>query len=197
MTIDLIHKTISYYIIHFWMAKVHECPLAAVCTAVSGEAWKAVALGSFDCSRPQTWWESVSVLKSHKNPYQYYIQVQVTWESVSVLPWDSVCWKLNTFCTVLALDNVHWVYIWLLSLTKWLPQHYSIAWGYHHEKGVPLSHQNTPSRLPTKSCSVSRTWLYFNLKVLGKLQLGDEGMRGWGREGGCFIINHLLDQERY
>ena len=36
--IDLIHETISHYVIHFRMAKVHECPLAAVYTAVSGEA---------------------------------------------------------------------------------------------------------------------------------------------------------------
>ena len=54
--IDLIRETISYYVIHFRMAKAHECPLAAMCTAVSGEAWKAVALGSFDSPRPQTWW---------------------------------------------------------------------------------------------------------------------------------------------
>ena len=36
--IDLIRETISYYIIHFRMAKAHECPLAVVCMAVSGEA---------------------------------------------------------------------------------------------------------------------------------------------------------------
>jgi len=36
--IDLIRETISYYVIHLRMAKAHECPLAAVCTAVSGEA---------------------------------------------------------------------------------------------------------------------------------------------------------------
>ena len=33
--IDLIRDTISYYIIHFRMARAHECPLAAVCTTVS------------------------------------------------------------------------------------------------------------------------------------------------------------------
>ena len=32
--IDLIQDTISYYVIHFRMARVHECPLAAVCTIV-------------------------------------------------------------------------------------------------------------------------------------------------------------------
>ena len=36
--IDLIRETISYYVIHFRMAKAHECPLAAVCMVVSGEA---------------------------------------------------------------------------------------------------------------------------------------------------------------
>ena len=36
--IDLIHETILHYVIHFRMAKAHECPLAAVYTAVSGEA---------------------------------------------------------------------------------------------------------------------------------------------------------------
>ena len=36
--IDLIRETISHYVIHFRMAKAHECPLAAVYTAVSGEA---------------------------------------------------------------------------------------------------------------------------------------------------------------
>ena len=34
--------------------KAHECPLAAVHTAVSREAFKAVALGSFDSPRPRT-----------------------------------------------------------------------------------------------------------------------------------------------
>ena len=29
-TIDLIRETISHYVIHFRMAKAHECPLAAV-----------------------------------------------------------------------------------------------------------------------------------------------------------------------
>ena len=38
MLIDLIRETISHYVIHFRMAKVHELPLAAVYTAVSGEA---------------------------------------------------------------------------------------------------------------------------------------------------------------
>ena len=56
LPIDLIRETISYYVIHLRMAKAHKCPLAAVCTAVSGEAWKAVALGSFDSPRPRTWW---------------------------------------------------------------------------------------------------------------------------------------------
>ena len=37
-TIDLIRETISHYVIHFRTAKAHECPLAAVYTAVSGEA---------------------------------------------------------------------------------------------------------------------------------------------------------------
>ena len=36
--IDLIRETISHYVIHFRMAKAHECPLAAVYTAVGGEA---------------------------------------------------------------------------------------------------------------------------------------------------------------
>ena len=38
LPIDLIRETISYYVIHLRMAKAHKCPLAAVCTAVSGEA---------------------------------------------------------------------------------------------------------------------------------------------------------------
>ena len=36
--IDFICETISYYVIHFQMAKAHECPLAAVYTGVSGQA---------------------------------------------------------------------------------------------------------------------------------------------------------------
>ena len=35
--IDLIRDTISYYVIHFRMARADECPLAAVCTTVSRE----------------------------------------------------------------------------------------------------------------------------------------------------------------
>ena len=36
--IDLIRETISHYVIHFRMTKLHKCPLAAMYTALSGEA---------------------------------------------------------------------------------------------------------------------------------------------------------------
>ena len=36
--IDLIRMLIFDYVIHFWMAKAHKCPLAAVCTGVYEEA---------------------------------------------------------------------------------------------------------------------------------------------------------------
>ena len=36
--IDLICETISHYVIDFRMAKAHECPLAVMYMAVSGEA---------------------------------------------------------------------------------------------------------------------------------------------------------------
>ena len=65
--IDLIRETVSYYVIHFQMAKAHKCPLAAVCMAVSGEAWKAVVLGSFDSLSPQTWRDCRKKLLNDRN----------------------------------------------------------------------------------------------------------------------------------
>ena len=75
--IDLIRETISYYVIHFQMAKAHECPLAALHTAVSGEAWKAVALGSFDSPRPRTWWCCRKKLLNDRNGRRQLIVVLV------------------------------------------------------------------------------------------------------------------------
>ena len=49
------------------MAKAHKCPLAAVYTAVSREAWKAVVLGSFVSPKPQTWWDCRKKLLNNIN----------------------------------------------------------------------------------------------------------------------------------
>ena len=84
--IDLICETILYYIIHFRMAKAHECPLAAVCMAVSRDAWKAVALSSFNSPRPQTWWNCRKKLLNDRNGRRQRIVVLVEVSSLLLLP---------------------------------------------------------------------------------------------------------------
>ena len=85
-SIDLIRKTISHYVIQFRMAKAHECSFAAVYAAVSGEAWRAVALGSFDSPRPQTWWDCWKKLLNDRNGRRQLIVVLVEVSSLLPLP---------------------------------------------------------------------------------------------------------------
>ena len=84
--IDLTRDTISYYVIHFRMARAHECPLAAVCTTVSRETWKAVALASFDFLRPQTWWDCRKKLPNDRNGRRQLIVLLVDVSSLLLLP---------------------------------------------------------------------------------------------------------------
>ena len=57
-------RSFSDYLIHFWMAKAHKSPLAAVCKSVHEEEWREVA---FDSLRPQTCGDRREKLSNDRN----------------------------------------------------------------------------------------------------------------------------------
>ena len=81
-SMDLIRGTIFDYVIHFRMAKAHEHP---ICYRVCEEAWREVALGSFDSPRPQTWWNCRKKLLNDRNGRRQLIVVLVQVSSLLLL----------------------------------------------------------------------------------------------------------------
>ena len=80
--IDLIRDTISYYVIHFRMARVHECPLAAVCTTVSRDM-KGSSTRFFRFSEAPN---LMRLLPNDRNGRQQLIVVLVDVSSLLLLP---------------------------------------------------------------------------------------------------------------
>ena len=84
--IDLIHETISHYIIHFRMAKAHECPLAAVCNGCKQRGMKGSSARFFRFSESPNLMNYRKKLLNDRNGRRQLIVVLVEVSSLLLLP---------------------------------------------------------------------------------------------------------------